>query len=159
MSFRVRAIETEDRPLVEAALKSAWGAVRVVSRGKLWDPLEFPGFVAEREGDLVGLVTYRHEADATEVVTLDSFAEGEGIGSALLEVVADRARELGKTHLWLITTNDNIPAIRFYQRRGWDMVALHHGALARSRQLKPEIPTHGLDGVRIDHEVEFRLAL
>jgi len=159
MSFHVRAIEAFDRQTVERALHKAWGAVRVVSRGKLWNPLDLPGFVAERGGDIVGLVTYRHEADATEVVTLDSFAEGEGVGSALLQAVAEAAREQGKTSLWLITTNDNIPAIRFYQRRGWDMVALHHGALARSRRLKPEIPTHGLDGVPIDHEIEFRLAL
>ena len=159
MSFQVRAIEAFDRQTVERALHKAWGAVRVVSRGKLWNPLDLPGFVAERGGDIVGLVTYRHEADATEVVTLDSFAEGEGVGSALLQAVAEAAREQGKTSLWLITTNDNIPAIRFYQRRGWDMVALHHGALARSRRLKPEIPTHGLDGVPIDHEIEFRLAL
>ena len=159
MSFRIRAIEEDDRALVEGALNEAWGSVRVVSRGKLWNPLDLPGFVAEREGDLVGLVTYRQEAGAIEVVTLDSFAEGKGVGSALLEAVASVARDQGKAHLWLITTNDNIPAIRFYQRRGWDIVALHHGALARSRQLKPEIPTHGLDGVPIDHEIEFRLAL
>ena len=159
MSFRIRAIEEDDRALVEGALNEAWGSVRVVSRGKLWNPLDLPGFVAEREGGLVGLVTYRQEAGAIEVVTLDSFAEGKGVGSALLEAVASVARDQGKAHLWLITTNDNIPAIRFYQRRGWDIVALHHGALARSRQLKPEIPTHGLDGVPIDHEIEFRLAL
>ncbi len=159
MSFRVRQIEAEDRRSVEQALKRAWGAVRVVSRGKLWNPLDLPGFIAERGDNLVGLVTFREEGDVTEVVTLDSFSEGEGIGSALLEAVADLAREQGKTHLWLITTNDNIPAIRFYQRCGWDMAALHQGALAQSRRLKPEIPTHGLDGVPIDHEIEFRLAL
>ncbi|AWZ02513.1 acetyltransferase (GNAT) family protein [Rhodobiaceae bacterium] len=159
MSFHVRPIEAEDRALVEGALNEAWGSVRVVSRGKLWNPLDLPGIVAERGGNLVGLVTYRHEAAVTEVVTLDSFAEGVGVGSALLEAVADAARDQGKASLWLITTNDNIPAIGFYQRRGWDMVALHHGALARSRRLKPEIPTHGLDGVPIDHEIEFRLAL
>ncbi|MCE7998895.1 MAG: GNAT family N-acetyltransferase [Rhodobiaceae bacterium] len=159
MSFRIRMIEPRDREIVERALMSAWGSVRVVSRGKLWNPCDLPGFVAERSGDLVGLVTFRDEADSTEVVTLDSFAEREGIGSALLEAVANYARDRGKTYLWLITTNDNIPAIRFYQRRGWDMVALHHGALAQSRRLKPEIPTHGVDGVPIDHEIEFRLAL
>jgi GNAT superfamily N-acetyltransferase len=159
MSFRVREIETKDRRIVESALKAAWGSVRVVSRGKLWNPLELPGFLAERGGELVGLISYRDDGEAFEVVTLDSFSEGQGIGSALLEAVADVARDAGKTHLWLITTNDNFPAIRFYQRCGWDMVALHRGALAQSRLLKPEIPTQGLDGVPIDHEIEFRLAL
>jgi GNAT superfamily N-acetyltransferase len=159
MSFRIRRLEAGNRQQVESALKAARGSVRVVSRGRLWNVLNLPGFVAEHEGRLVGLVTYRDDAESLEVVTLDSFAEGQGIGSALLKAVGDIARDQGKTHLWLITTNDNIPAIRFYQRRGWDMMALHHGAISRSRQLKPEIPTHGLDGVPIDHEIEFRLAL
>ncbi len=159
MSFHIRAVEPEDCGRVEEALNRAWGSVRVVSRGKLWNSAELPGFVAERESELVGLVTYREEPHSMEVVTLDSFSEGEGVGTALLETVAHVAKQRNKKDLWLITTNDNIPAIRFYQRRGWNMAALHHGALTRSRELKPEIPTHGLDGVPIDHEIEFRLAL
>jgi hypothetical protein len=54
-----------------------------------------------------------------------------------------------------VTTNDNAPAIRFYQRRGWDLVALHRDAVNESRRLKPEIPATGVDGIPIRHELEF----
>ena len=58
--------------------------------------------------------------------------------------------------VWLITTNDNIEAIHFYQRCGYDMVGLYHNALEESRKLKPQIPLVGSFGIPIKHEIEFR---
>jgi hypothetical protein len=61
--------------------------------------------------------------------------------------------------VWLVTTNDNTAAIRFYQRRGWDLVALHRDALDRSRELKPAIPRTGDDGIALRHELELERRL
>jgi RimJ/RimL family protein N-acetyltransferase len=77
------------------------------------------------------------------------------VGGALLEAMAERARQEGARRLWLVTTNDNIRAIRFYQKRGWDICALHRDAVAQSRKLKPQIPLTGEDGIPIRHEIEF----
>ena len=68
-------------------------------------------------------------------------------------------RERKWTRLRLFTTNDNTGALHLFQRRGWDLVALHRGAVERDRQLKPEIPALGLDGIPIHHllELEYRL--
>jgi GNAT superfamily N-acetyltransferase len=60
-----------------------------------------------------------------EVVALEALSRREGIGTALLTAAADEARRAGCARAWLITTNDNLDAVRFYQRRGWDLVALH----------------------------------
>lgn len=159
MTFQVRELADADRRAAIARWKERWGWTRVVSRGQIWDAAELPGFVAEEAGEIVGLLSYRPDGEGCEVVTLDSFVEDQGIGSALLEAAAARARELGHSHLWLITTNDNIRAIRFYQKRGWDMAALHHHALEASRKLKPEIPLLGDEDIPLAHEIEFRLAL
>ncbi|HEX7715028.1 MAG TPA: GNAT family N-acetyltransferase, partial [Bacillota bacterium] len=61
--------------------------------------------------------------------------------------------------LWLITTNDNLAAIRFYQLRGFVLVALHRDAIAQSRKLKPEIPLRGIDGIPIRDEIELEVVL
>lgn len=97
-----------------------------------------------------------------EIVLLESFEENRGIGCALL-AEAVKAVKAAKAHscgrVWLITTNDNTRAIRFYQKRNFDMKAIHHNSISASRQLKPEIPLCGNDGIPILHEIEFELIL
>ena len=58
-----------------------------------------------------------------------------------------------------ITTNDNQPAIDFYSGRGWSLRAIHEGAVAEARHLKPEIPHFGHNGVPVRDELEFDLLL
>lgn len=87
------------------------------------------------------------------------FIERRGVGSALLEGIARLAREYQCQRLWLITTNDNVHALRFYQRRGLRLVALRPDSVAQARDLKPEIPAIGLEGIPIRDELELELAL
>ena len=95
----------------------------------------------------------------TEVVTVDALEPGRGIGSLLLDAAATLARRASWRRLWLVTTNDNTAALRFYQRAGWDLVGFHRNALARSRSLKASIPQMGLDSIPIRHELELELPL
>jgi len=136
-----------------------FGSPVVVTRGRKVDPLALDGFVAEEEGKLLGAVTFIREGAEIEIVTLDGAVENRGVGTALLDAVVARARSEGLRRLFLVTTNDNIRAIRFYQKRGWDMVALHRGAVAQARAIKPEIPAVGEDGIPIRHEIEFEMIL
>ena len=140
-------------------LTHSWGSTRVVSRGRLHDALELPGFVAGLGDERAGLLTWSVEGDDCEVVTIDSLVERRGVGRALLTAAAAEATAIGCRRLWLITTNDNLAALRFYQRMGWDLVALHRGAVDEARRLKPEIPHVGLDGIALRHELELELRL
>jgi GNAT superfamily N-acetyltransferase len=108
---------------------------------------------------MVGLITYHIVNNECEIVSLDSMSENRGIGTMLIEKVTDVAREHGCRRVWLITTNDNTHAIRFYQRRGFNMAALHVNAIEESRKIKPQIPLYGFDGIPIMHEVEFEKIL
>jgi GNAT superfamily N-acetyltransferase len=159
MSIVLRPIEDTDAATLAAMWREHYGAPVVVSRGRLIDPLTLPGYVACDGATVPGVVTYRVDGDSAEVVTLDSLSDGRGIGTALLERVVQEARELGLKRLWLITSNDNISALRFYQKRGWDMVALHRHAIELARNIKPEIPETGNHGIPIRHEIEFEFLL
>ena len=83
---------------------------------------------------------------------------GAGIGSTLLDWIRAEAQRARVTRLWLVTTNDNTRALRFYQRHGFDLVALHRSAVARARALKPQIPLES-DGIPLRHELELELRL
>ena len=154
----VRPLGEGDREWVRETLRELWGET-VVSRGAVHDPTALPGFVAEEGGERVGLLTYRVDGADCEVVTIDAFPEGAGAGTALLDAAAAAAREAGCGRVWLITTNDNLRALRFYQRRGFRLVAVHPDALERSRELKPSIPEIGLDGIPLRDELELELTL
>jgi GNAT superfamily N-acetyltransferase len=118
-----------------------------------------PGFVAELDGATAGLLTYDIAGDSCEVVTIDAVETRRGVGSALLRAAGKAARSAGCRRLWLITTNDNVAALRFYLRNGMRLVAVHLDALERSRELKPSIPTHADDGTPLRDEWELELSL
>jgi ribosomal protein S18 acetylase RimI-like enzyme len=158
MSFEIRALDEADRAWVHQLLQQQWGTV-VVSRGRLHHADRLPGFVAVRAGARFGLLTFHIEGDQLEVVTLNSLEERQGIGAALLRAAQETARAAGCRRLWLITTNDNLPALAFYHHQGLSVVAVHRGAIASARQLKPQIPERGIGGALIEDEIEFALPI
>ncbi len=158
-AYWVRSLIPADRAWVVRHVAEQWGSEVAVAHGALYHATELPGFIAEEAGEPVGLLTYHIEGQACEVVTIDSLRPGIGIGMALIEAVKQAARQAGCRRLWLITTNDNTGALRFYQKRGFVLVALHRDAVAADRAIKPEIPLIGNDDIPIRDEIELELAL
>jgi ribosomal protein S18 acetylase RimI-like enzyme len=159
MNVDVRAPQEEENAWIERYLRQSWGSTIVVSRGVAHDASRLPALVAVRDEQIVGLATFRFEDEACELVTLDALDERQGVGSALLAAVRDQAANRGCRRLWLITTNDNLDAIRFYQRRDMRLIAVHRGAIEEARRIKPSIPLIGEHGIPIQDELEFELVL
>jgi GNAT superfamily N-acetyltransferase len=157
--LQVRPPRPEERPELERRLVSSWGATVVVSRGRMLDAARLPALVCVLDGEVAGLATYDVRGDECELVSIDAFVPRRGVGTALLEAVAAEARRASCRRLWLITTNDNIDALRFYQRRGMRLVAVHPGAVDESRRLKPSISEVGMYGIPIRDELELELLL
>jgi ribosomal protein S18 acetylase RimI-like enzyme len=157
--LEIRTVEPKDQKWISKLLTQHWGSQMVVSRGILHDASRVPGFVASLEGEKVGLVTYHIEGQNCEIVTLDSWRKNQGVGTMLIEVVKSEAQRRGCQRLWLITTNDNLPALGFYQKRGFNQVAVHPNAIKESRRLKPSIPNIGLNGIPIRDEIELEMLL
>jgi GNAT superfamily N-acetyltransferase len=132
---------------------SCWGADVVVGAGRELRPATLPGVVAEADGERAGLATYLVELPDCELVTIDALTIGAGVGSALVEAVADAARDAGCARVRLMTTNDNLPALRLYQRHGFALAALRRDAMLEARERKPQIPATGHDGIPIRDEL------
>ncbi|MFQ6008229.1 MAG: GNAT family N-acetyltransferase [Candidatus Zixiibacteriota bacterium] len=159
MTYEIRTVTDSEKDWVLEVVRG-WGANFVVTRGRKVFPAEIEGFYAiDVTGKKVGLVTFEIIGDQCEVVTLDAFEKFRGIGTALMERVRQVAAERGCRRLWLITTNDNLDAIRFYQRKGFTIAAVHVNALAESRKIKPSIPDIGWHGIPLRDEIEFEMFL
>jgi ribosomal protein S18 acetylase RimI-like enzyme len=136
-----------------------WGSEIVAVHGVEFRPAELGGFIAERAGRIVGLVTYDLVGDMFEIVTLNAIERRIGIGTMLVDAAANKARRCGCREVRLTTTNDNVDALRFYQRRGFRLVELRPGAVDRTRRSKPEIPRTGEYGIPLHDEIELALRI
>ncbi len=157
--FSIQPLTARDRDWLAQLIADHWGSSMIVSRGVIHYAETLPGFVAVLQDERIGLVTYHLHGDACEIVSLDSMRAGIGVGTALIEAVRDVASRVGCSRLWLITSNDNLHALGFYQKRGFHLVAVHRNAIERSRKLKPQIPLIGEHGIPIRDEIELELSL
>lgn len=155
----VGPITDDDRRELRELLDRRWGGRTIVTRARIHDASTLPGFLAREGGRLLGAITLSVEGRDCEVVTFDSLDEGRGVGAVLLGRAEEWAREQGCDRLWLVTTNDNLRAIGFYQRRGFRILAVHPDAVTRSRELKPDIPERGQGGVPVVDEIELERLL
>jgi GNAT superfamily N-acetyltransferase len=159
MAYVIRPIQTEERAALAAFMRTHWGDDSVVVHETVYHPSTLPGFLALDGTTWVGVVTYHLADDQCEIVTLDSLRPGEGIGTALVAAVREVAQRAGCRRLWLITTNDNLAALRFYQKRGFVLKALYPEAVTRARRIKPQIPRVGENGIPIRDEIELEMRL
>ena len=140
-------------------IRSRWGSEIVVAKRRVFRPAELDGFAAFKGKDPIGLLTYRIEGFDCEIVTIDGTIEGAEVGTALIDAVKKIAKAKGCKRLWLITTNDNLNALGFYQKRSFRLVAPYPNALEASRKLKPEISLKAANGIPIRDELELELEL
>jgi ribosomal protein S18 acetylase RimI-like enzyme len=126
----------------------------VARRGELVDARQHPALVATKGTRVVGVLTYVVSGRSCEVLTLHAAESWTGVGSALLKALEGALTARGCERVWLITTNDNVDALRFYQRRGFHLVALYPGAVDSARRdLKPAIPQVGDHGIPLRDEL------
>jgi GNAT superfamily N-acetyltransferase len=156
--YTIRPVRTEDAGWIRGLMREHWAAEFVFVHGTRFQPDALPGFLAEIGTEKSGLITYAVAGGECEIVTLDSLVPGKGIGGALIDAVRNAAGLSGCRRLFVVTTNDNLRALRFYQRKGFALCALRPNALEETRRLKP-VPAVGADGIPIRDELELEMAL
>ena len=149
--MKIDRINPQNRECVNHFIMEHWHSTKMVIREKEIDMTAVEGIVLFENNTITGLATYIIYGDNLEITSLDSIHENRGVGTMLLREVISIAQKAGCRKVVLITTNDNINALRFYQKRGFDMAHLYRNALDISRKLKPEIP--------LKHEIEFEMIL
>ena len=152
--MKIRKKELIDQPWIDIILNERWGGRGViVVHGEIVDARTLPALIA---GEQKGLATYQirrtnHNVFA-ELITLDAIIAKQGVGTALIEALITTLRAQGVGSLRVTTTNDNLNALRFYQRRGFRITAVRPGAVDEARRTKPSISTIGEYGIPIHDE-------
>jgi len=155
----LRRLTRNDLPHLRQFWIEHWGGEEMIAHGNIYRPEQLDGFVVEDGEEWIGLITFVIKGKECEVTSLDSLREGQGIGSLLIEKAVEEARLNNCERLFLITTNDNLHALGFYQKRGFALVAVYRGAVNQSRKIKPSIPLVGNDGIPLRDEIELEMKL
>jgi DNA-3-methyladenine glycosylase I len=152
----LRKLTPGDLPRLKQFWRAQWAGEEMIVHGEVFRPEQLEGFVNE---DWTGLVTYVIGPTGCEIISMDSLREGGGTGSAMIEAVAAEASQRGCGRVFLSTTNDNLRALGFYQRRGFELVHVRRGAVNEARKLKPGIPLIGDNDIPLRDEIELELRL
>jgi ribosomal protein S18 acetylase RimI-like enzyme len=161
-NMEIIKLENEYRKSVIQYVNHEWGNP-IVTKGNIIDIYDLPGFVVLDNGEIAGAVLYQFRQGECEIVALYSLKENIGIGTMLINAVIQIAKENTCSRVWLITMNDNIHAIRYYQKRGFSLKAVHINAFKITQQIKGEISEAkdnlvlGIDDIPILHEFEFEI--
>jgi GNAT superfamily N-acetyltransferase len=158
-TFEIQLLTPSHREWANQTLEAYWGSTQIMSRWRYHETKNLAAFIAIKDERPVGLATFYIEDDLCELVTLNSFVEGIGIGEALLFAVRDLAKSSHCRKLWLTTSNDNMPALQFYQKRNMTIVAVHLGAIDKAREQNDKIPLLGYNGIPCRDELELEMKL
>jgi len=152
----IRCLTKDDLPQLRQFWIDFWGGEQMFMRGDVVRYDQVEGFIY---GDWTGLLTYILRGDECEITSLNSLQEGMGIGAALIDQVMNEAKGKKCRRVCLITTNDNLRALGFYQKRGFELVTIHRGAVNESRKLKPSIPFIGENNIPLRDEIELEILI
>jgi len=152
-------LTVSDLPRLRQFWTERWGGDFMVVHGVVFRPDNLSGFIALNGVEWVGAVTYTFTDDECEMISLDSLRENEGIGTSLVNAVIEEARQLGCRRVFLSTTNDNLRALGFHQKRGFRLCVLRPGAVDETRKLKPGVPLIGENNIPLHDEIELEVVL
>ena len=152
----IRPLTKKDLPRLIEFWNEQWGRNEMIVHGEIFRPEQLSGFITE---DWSGVITYYIKNDSCEIISLDSLKENRGIGTALIDEVMKEARKQNCQRLFLVTTNDNLYALGFYQRYGFELVCIRRGAVNEARKIKPGIPVIGMNNIPLRDEIELEIIL
>ena len=155
----LRRLTSEDLPSLHQFWIDHWGGEEMITCGNIYRSEQLEGLVVEEGEEWIGLLTFFIKDQECEVTSLDSLREGQGVGSKLIDRAVEEARARGCKRLFLITTNHNLNALGFYQKRGFEMASIYRGAVNESRKRKPGNPLVGYNNIPLRDEIELEILL
>lgn len=155
MIENIEKISNDTRNMVNQFFIDNWFSTDMSIRGKIIDGTKLDGFLLQEDNKIIGLATYTFFGNICEIVSLDSKRENIGIGSALLKEIEKIAIDNNCIKMRLITTNDNMRALQFYQKRGYCLTKLYPNAMEEVRKVKPNVPKLGDNNIPLRDEIEL----
>jgi GNAT superfamily N-acetyltransferase len=150
----VREAADRERELALELFRRDFGRTGLVAFGQVMNLDAAPTLVAEMNGEVAGALAYRLVDAGLHVIALatDPMWQRSGVGSYLVAEAELLARRLTIPRVIVSMTNDNLPALYFYQRRGYFVAEWTPNAVAKQSKSASLV---GFAGIPIRDEVRL----
>lgn len=150
-----------DKEAVHRLLMHRWNDDCIIFGGRAYTSRDFETIGAhDGEGTLVGIALWTMRGRVALLGAIDSFQPGSGAAGALLERVQQEARGRNAVSLRAVTTNDNVHALVYYQRKGFRLDTLFVGSVDAFRgRDNPNFRRIGFNGLPVRDTLELEMAL
>jgi N-acetylglutamate synthase-like GNAT family acetyltransferase len=159
MAIQIEKISKKDNKSILDIVRTFWGDETIIVHNEIFLVSELSGLKAVEEQNIIGVLHYRLQGEECEILTLASTEPGRGVGTALITNLEKMARKNRCRLISLITTNDNLNVLGFYQRHGFHLAALYPDQVTKSRLIKPSIPDIGDNNIPIRDELRLEKVL
>lgn len=140
VKYNIEDVAEENRKQIRDFVKRFWGEEEQLTYDRKFIAAELPAYVAETKKEIVGFISFADFKDAVLIVALGVFPryQGSGVGKSLVKKVEAEAKRMRKKKLLVSTSNDDLPALAFYQSLGFqicevkpNVIAEKHGRILR----------------------------
>ena len=147
----------EEREKIQGFVQRFWGEQEQLTFDRKFVVAELSAYVAKLENNKIGFISFAETDDAIIIVALGVLPQyqGSGVGRSLIEKVEAEAKRMLKKRLLVSTSNDDLPALAFYQSLGFqiydvklNIIAEKHGGILE-----------GIGGLPIRDELRLRKIL
>jgi len=121
-------------------VKQFWGEEEQLTFDRKFIVTQLPAYVAKTEHNVIGFISFAETDNAIIIVALGILPkyQNAGVGKSLIQKVEAEAKKLGKIKLLVSTSNDDLPALAFYQHLGFqiyevkpNVIAEKHGSVLK----------------------------
>ncbi|HUN12321.1 MAG TPA: GNAT family N-acetyltransferase [Rhabdaerophilum sp.] len=149
-----RAIE--DKQILADFMIRHWGSPRMLVGMHTYDVTEIEGHgLYDAEGELLAFASWKLRERTIVLCALHALREGNGFATQMLNEIKKLARQTGARSIRSMVTNDNMPALVFYQKNGFRFATLYVGAVDAYRPAMPGMIRHGYLGLPIHDALEL----
>lgn len=154
--MKILALHHIDKRSTKNFFLKHWGSDEMVTSSGIYRFEQLDGFaLIDEKENIIGMITFIMKKDECEIISLDSQVHRQGLGTLLLQQLEDFSLKQGCLKIKLITTNDNLNALEFYQKRGYFLSQIFCHAVDQARKKKPQIPLIANNGIPIRDEIEL----
>ncbi|MFO1259104.1 MAG: GNAT family N-acetyltransferase [Gammaproteobacteria bacterium] len=157
--IKIRSLTQDDALWLKNVIDNDWGGNPLVVRTVSYYPHKMAGLVAFQGAKRIGVLSYEIRKEICEIIVFEVFDKFQGIGTQMLDSLKEIVKKEGCKQIYLMTTNDNLDALRFYQKRGFIISGIHIDSVKKSREIKPTIGLTGDYGIPVRDEIDLTLDL